>query len=107
MIPHPIYTEPEQKTFPLILFLLSGTGLFFQDMREALAAEAESNLNGWPLGDTLLVGILFILALGWFTGLYSLFFTRTAPFVKKVFLYPLLKVIGKGGERKPLTMEKE
>lgn len=77
----------------------------------AQAAAPESGLDGWVLGNYLLVGILFLLVLGWLTGAYALLFgnlfSNVGPRMKRVFLYPLLKVMGKSGDKKPCISEKK
>lgn len=76
----------------------------------AQAAQSESGLDGWVLGNYLLVGLLILLVLGWLTGAYALLFgslfSNVGPRMKRVFLYPLLKVTGKSGNKKPWTSEK-
>ena len=88
----------KQKVLPLTMISLLAVPVW--------AAGPETNSERWVLGEFLLVAFLALFVLGWFTGLYPLLFTTTAPFVKRVFFYPLLKVIGKGGKRKPLTIKK-
>lgn len=70
----------------------------------------ESGLNGWVLGNYLLVGLLVLLVLGWLSGAYALLFSNlfgnVGPRMKRVILYPLLKVMGKSGDKKSWTSEK-
>ncbi len=99
----------ESRRLPILLPL--ATSLFFQGIGGlAEAAGPESDLDGWALGNFLLVGILVLLVVGWFAGAYALLFAeflaKIASPVKRVFLYPLLKVIGKRGDKKPLTTGK-
>lgn len=89
----------KQKVLPLtILFLFAVP---------AWAVGPVTDPDRWALGEFLLVALLALFLLGWFTGLYPLLFTTTAPFVKRIFLYPLLKRVGKRGDNEPLiTKEK-
>ena len=84
------------------------TEIFF--IGSAQAAAPESGLDGWVLGDYLLVGFLVLVVLGWLSGAYALLFSNlfsnVGPRMKRVFLYPLLKVMGKSGDKKPWTSEK-
>ncbi|MFY9268318.1 MAG: hypothetical protein WAO55_01060 [Candidatus Manganitrophaceae bacterium] len=91
----------------IALLILSGEGgKIFLIGLPVQAAAPESDLDGWVLGNYLLVGFLVLIVLGWLTGAYALLFSNVGPRMKRVFLYPLLKVMGKSGDKKPWTSEK-
>lgn len=95
----------KQKALSLIILLLSSAGFFLHGVIGlAEGAEAESALNGLVWENDLLVGILVLVTLGLLAGAYALLFNRTGSLVKRMILFnPLLKVVGKGGDRKSLT----
>jgi hypothetical protein len=80
----------------LIAAVLISTGIFTG------AALAKSYPEEWILGDRLLAGALFFIAFGWITGAYALLFVHTSPLRKRIFLYPLFKVMGIDGQKKSL-----
>jgi len=87
-------------TTPLLLtisFLLSGLG-------EAFGAEKFP--EEWVWGERLLVGLLVLMVVGWLTGAYALLFTSVRPLIKRLFLYPLFKITGTDGDKKPLITKK-
>ena len=91
---------------PVLFFVLPLMMLSFFAV-PAWAAGPETNPDRWILGDSLLVGFLVLIVLGWLTGAYGLLLAgTTGPFLRRIFLYPLLKRIGKRGEKEPLTKEK-
>jgi hypothetical protein len=90
------------STFLLLslLILIDGMAHF------AEAAWTQSYPEEWVLGERLLVGALFLIVLGWLTGAYALLFVNIAPLVKRFLVYPLLKIMGTHGEKKPLITKK-
>lgn len=88
------------RLFLIAAVLTFGTGTFIG------VASARSYPEEWILGDRLLAGMLFFIALGWVAGAYAVLFINTAPLIKRLSLYPLLKIVGTDGERKSLVTKK-
>jgi hypothetical protein len=93
---------------------ISRTARFFLSMAvliggmgaSAQIAWAQSRPEGWVLGDRLLAGALFLIAFGWVIGIYAIFFINTAPLIKRVMLYPLIKIAGAQGEKSSLITKR-
>ena len=90
---------------PVLFFVLPLMMLSFFAV-PAWAAGPEMNSDRWVLGEFLLVGFLVLFVLGWLTGAYGLLLAGTGSLFRRIFLYPLLKKVGKRGEKEPLTKEK-
>lgn len=60
----------------------------------------------WVWGEYLLVGLLVLIVAGWLTGAYALIFSSLRPLVRRFFLYPLFKMRGTEGDKKPLITKK-
>ncbi|MBI3802847.1 MAG: hypothetical protein HY282_03705 [Nitrospirae bacterium] len=87
-------------------FFLSTSFLLFGILGLAQAAGRPVEPDQWVLGDYLLAGALFLIVIAFLTGAYALLFSNSRPLIKRAFLYPLFKVIGMEGEKKPLITKK-
>lgn len=90
---------------------LPWTALFFLTVSflhgiSRLSIAAETYPEEWVLGERLLVGTLVLIVVGWLTGAYALIFSSLGPLIRRFFLYPLFKVKGDGGDKKPLITKK-
>jgi|GEM_PF-6470562 len=86
--------------FLIIIFLIDGMGRF------AAAAGTQADPDQWVLGNRLLVGALILIVFGFLTGGYALLFSNAGPAIKRFFLYPLFKILGVNGDKKPLITKK-
>lgn len=86
------------RTLLLTLSFLLGMSRF--------AEAAEKYPEEWVWGEYLLVGLLVLIVAGWLTGAYALIFSSLRPLVKRFFLYPLFKMRGTEGDKKPLITKK-
>ncbi len=97
----------QQKRLAFVRCHVLWIGFFIHGMgRFAEAAGLHSYPEEWLLGERLLTGALFLIAIGWLTGAFAFLFIHIAPSTERLFLYPLLKVIGTGGEKKSLMTKK-
>lgn len=95
-----MYLFLKARAFLVFGFLLYAAG----SVREAIAAP--SYPEEWVLGDRLLVGALFLIVIGFLTGAFALLMGNVAPMIKRSVIYPLFKVTGVDGDKKPLIIEK-
>ncbi|MCG3113561.1 MAG: hypothetical protein MCM46_17270 [Candidatus Manganitrophus sp. SB1] len=86
------------RTLLLTLSFLLGMSRF--------AETAEKYPEEWVWGEYLLVGLLVLIVAGWLTGAYALIFSSLRPLVRRFFLYPLFKMRGTEGDKKPLITKK-
>lgn len=93
-----------QKNLPWTTRLLLTVGFLFITLAEAMGAEKYP--EEWVWGERLLVGLLVLMVVGWLTGAYALLFTSVRPLIKRLFLYPLFKITGTDGDKKPLITKK-
>lgn len=97
----------QKKRRSLRVFLFTSISFLLVSMiGVAAAAGTPADPDEWILGNYLLVGALILVVVGFLTGAYALLFSNIGPAIKRFFLYPLFKVIGSDGDKKPLITKK-
>ncbi|NKE71014.1 hypothetical protein [Candidatus Manganitrophus noduliformans] len=94
----------QQKKLPWTTLLFLTLSFLFSSLVEAVGAQ--NYPEEWVLGERLLVGLLVLIVAGWLTGAYALIFSSLRPLVRRFFLYPLFKMRGTEGDKKPLITKK-
>lgn len=95
----------QSNKFTSTLFFLT-IHLFYTLSGLAKAAGGPADPDEWVLGNYLLVGALSIIVIGFLAGGYALLFSSVGPVIKRFFIYPLFKVRGRNGDKKPLVTKK-